>query len=153
MFGSVRSKFLSMLGSNNNVSFDAVERELEDIRHMTNPAWATAYRHMRQEQAWRGRPVFLCGGGAQLPGVRGVFRDSWVQQFGHHDLRELARPRDFDADRSVPFGRLAVAYGLSIPKPELGKYLLPKDSPDHTPRKTYKVKPDQEGPTWEWLGG
>lgn len=37
-----------------------------------------------------------------------------------------------------------VAYGLSIPKPMLERYTLPKDAPDQTPPRLRCVLPDRE---------
>jgi hypothetical protein len=78
-------------------------------------------------------------------------------------MRELPIPRDYQGGE-VPFQRMAVAYGLAIPKPEhgygsrpdgTGGPVLPQDSPDHTPPKRYKVFEgmggDQPYPTPFWL--
>ncbi len=132
---------------------DVVERTLERIRHLANPAWAEGYGHLKKETAWRGCPVFLCGGGALLPRVRSVFQQCWVTHWPAHEIRELPIPGDYRGD-GVPFQRMTVAYGLAIPKPEHGQYVLPKDSPDDTPPKRYKhydgMGGDQLYPTPDW---
>lgn len=133
---------------------EIVARALEAIRRATRTAWFDAYGHLKKETAWHGCPVFLCGGGALLPRVGEVFKRCWVPNWPPHDLRELPTPRDFHGD-GVPFHRMTVAYGLAVPKPEHGRYVLPKDSPDHTPPKRYKryegMGGDQLYPTPGWV--
>jgi len=143
---------------------EVVVKALENIRHLSKEAWATGYNHLRQESEWRRCPVFLCGGGADLPGARKVFRQCWVPNWPYHELRDLPKPREYQDD-GVPFRRMAVAYGLAIPKPEhgygsgpdgKGGPVLPKDSPDHTPPKFYRgpqgAGGDQLYPKPGWLG-
>lgn len=133
---------------------DRAVEALERIRTMTKRAWASAYGHLKKETVWRGCPLFLCGGGALLPGADAVFRQCWVRQWPPHELRDLPTPSDYRGD-GVPFRRMAVAYGLAIPKPEHGGFVLPKDAPDHTPPKRYKryegMGGDQPYPTPDWL--
>lgn len=107
---------------------------LSEIHHNMNWTWAAAYNKYRANSAWQGRPLFLCGGGAKLPWVHEMFARSWVPNYPNHNVRPLPTPRNYeDLNGAVPFDRLAVAYGLAQPKPELAEYVLPKDSPDQTP--------------------
>jgi hypothetical protein len=50
---------------------------------------------------------------------------------------------------------MAVAYGLAVPKPQHGNFVLPKDCPDHSPEKRYKryeaAGGDQLYPTPDWV--
>jgi len=49
-------------------------------------------------------------------------------------VSRLPTPDDYDAGESAaPFERMAVAYGLARPTPELEDYLLPAEVGDHTP--------------------
>lgn len=135
---------------------DVVRTELEGIRHLANANWTEAYCHFKKPAAWQGRPLFLCGGGALLPGAVSVFRQSWMVRNGWepHVVRELPVPHDYEGN-GIPFGRMAVAYGLAIPKPLHGSFVLPKDSPDHTPEKRFKLYEgaggDQLYPTPGWV--
>lgn len=130
-----------------------VETALEQIRHCANPAWARGYGHLKKESAWRGCPVFLCGGGALLPRAQQVFRQCWVPSWPPHEIKKLPAPGNYQG-KGVPFQRMTVAYGLAIPGPEHGDYVLPNDSPDHTPPKRYKppggMGGDQLYPTPDW---
>ena len=135
---------------------ELVQAELENIRVATWRTWTDAYNHLRRQQDWMATPLFVCGGGSQLPGVKRVFSQPWVSQFSPHEVRSLPVPDDFDSlGGQVPFDRLSVAYGLAQPKPELGQYVLPKDSPDHTPPKVYRPIDrhwgDQPYPTDGWI--
>lgn len=135
---------------------DIVRRELEGIRRLTNANWTEAYNHFKKPSEWQRRPLFLCGGGALLPEAASVFRQSWMtcNHWEPHVVRELPVPRDYEGN-GVPFSRMAVAYGLAIPKPQHGSFVLPKDSPDHTPEKRYKryegAGGDQLYPTPGWV--
>ncbi len=46
--------------------------------------------------------------------------------------RRQSRTHD-PGDSNALFDRMAVAYGLTYPLPELDRYVLPKDAPDQTP--------------------
>lgn len=126
----------------------------EQIRHASNPGWAGAHRHLNRQGPWEGCPVFLMGGGALLPGVGTTFRRCWVPNWPPHELRSLPAPRNYQGG-DVPFERMSVAYGLSIPEPEHGAFILPNDAPDHTPVQSYR-KVDDSGdgklnPNANWL--
>jgi len=60
-------------------------------------------------------------------------------------LSSLLRPDDYDSgEAEAPFERMAVAYGLAIPKPMLERYTLPKDAPDQTPPRLRYHLPDRD---------
>ena len=76
-----------------------------------------------------------------------------------YPVHYLPAPEDYDsADGKVPFQRMAVAYGLSRPAPELGEFVLPADCPNHTPNPLPigKYKGIRDGghliPKPDWLG-
>jgi hypothetical protein len=112
-----------------------VRRELEKIWDALRATWTEGYRrHYKKQSAWENIPVFVCGGGAKLAGVKEVFARAWVPNFNNFSVRALPVPDDYDGLRgTVPFDRLSVAYGLTFLSPELGDFSLPSDSPDHTP--------------------
>jgi len=112
-----------------------VRKELEKIWNALRATWTEGYaRHYKKQSAWEDIPVFVCGGGAKLPGVKDVFARAWVPNFKNFRVRELPVPDDYDAlGGAAPFDRLSVAYGLTFLSPELGDFALPSDSPDHTP--------------------
>ena len=101
--------------------------------------WGLASKHLAKETEWEKVQVFLCGGGANLPYVERVFSTPWkwsnlqTRQV-KYPVSKLPTPDDYDAEEiDAPFERLAIAYGLARPIPELEHYVLPSQSPDHTP--------------------
>lgn len=128
-------------------------KAFEVIRHSSNPAWAEAYNHHAKSSYWEGCPVFVCGGGAQLPHTGRVFTTPYVPQWPNHKLLALPTPRDFETN-VAPFERMAVAYGLAIPAPEHPNAPLPNDSPNHTPMPRvldpYEKDGDQLVPNSKW---
>ena len=109
-----------------------VIRDSEDYRK----TWGSAYkRHLKKESAWEKVEVFVSGGGANLPFIEEVFSIPWWSQLKiKYPVSSLPAPDDFSAeDSGAPFQRMAVAYGLARPLPELEEYVLPADVPDHTP--------------------
>lgn len=123
---------------------DALERVWKDSREV----WWLAFSHLPTESEWRGNKVrvFVSGGGAHFPFVQEIFKKSWMskpglkQNWGPYPIGELPTPDNYKApdvykghSEIAPFYRLSVAYGLTIPEPELGHYVLPKDSPPGTP--------------------
>lgn len=113
--------------------------ELEEIweSRAYNHAWGDAYGYkLRKQSRWENVEVFLCGGGARLPGAENVFRRpwSWSNLKGVYPVSQLPVPENYDPGPArAPFSRLAVAYGLAIPKPQLERYVLPRRTPDQTP--------------------
>lgn len=132
-----------------------IEEELGAIWKRTSKGWSEAYGHLSTEAEWRGDKVdvFLAGGGALLPTADAVFQECpLMPRWGPYECKMLPTPDGFD-DRGghAPFGRMSVAYGLSIPIPELPVNVMPSESPDHTPPRfghsdLYSINED-EGPT------
>lgn len=101
--------------------------------------WGLASKHLNKQTEWEKAQIFLCGGGAKLPYVERVFSIPWewsdlqTRQV-KYPVSKLPTPDDYAAEEmDAPFERLAVAYGLARPIPELEHYVLPSRSPDHTP--------------------
>lgn len=113
---------------------------------MYKRTWTEAYIHLKKESAWRDVKIFLCGGGSQLPFVRDFASTPWWSHIDRsYEVEPLSKPEDFALPGNIPFYRMAVAYGLTLPKPLLRGYILPKDVPDHTPPPLQqKVTPDRE---------
>ncbi len=97
--------------------------------------WSRAYKHYRSQTAWENVEVFVGGGGSQLPFVKEILSKPWWDNIDARYRVDFIPPtEDYYMTKSViPFERIAVAYGLSIPKPKLEQYVLPLDSPDQTP--------------------
>lgn len=97
--------------------------------------WGSAYRHLKTQTKWKKVEIFLCGGGANLPHVEDVFSIPWWKNIKtKYAVSRLPTPDDYDAGESAaPFERMAVAYGLARPTPELEDYVLPDKVGDHTP--------------------
>jgi len=97
--------------------------------------WGSAYKHLKKQTKWEKVEIFLSGGGAFLPFAENVFSIPWWKQIeGPYTVNRLPEPEDYvPGEANAPFGRMTVAYGLSIPKPMLDRYTLPKDAPDQTP--------------------
>ena len=131
--------------SSNDALGAAVREELKAIWRSLRPAWSEAFGHLRKQTRFDGAKLFLCGGGSQLPGVQKIFRQAWIPNIRDFEVQRLLPPDDFDTlSGNVDFRRLAVAYGLTFLRPELGEFTLPADSPDHTPVIRYKKLP----PPW-----
>lgn len=130
--------------------------------------WGKAYSKNRKQNNWCKDHVkiFVCGGGCRLSGVKDIFKESWQDySWGPYAVEYLQAPPNFDTSdiksyHNAEFPRFAVAYGLTFPRPELLKSVLPKDCPDQTPRIsihndsvdryewTFEKKNDYRG-TWE----
>jgi len=113
-----------------------VKEQLETIWEKSRfPAWGAAYKKRKQGSEWKRNKVkvFVCGGGSGLPYVKEIFGRSWYEDsWGPYEVVSHFSPSDFGG-RPEDFSRLSVAYGLTFPRPELQKYVLPKDCPDQTP--------------------
>ncbi len=121
---------------------DELHKIWEEARY---PAWGKAFKKRRKESQWykNNVKVFVCGGGSKVPYVGEIFGRCWhCDGWGPYEVTPLTAPSDFDG-APKDFPRLAVAYGLTIPRPELAKYVLPKDCPDQTP----PLPPVWEGPS------
>ena len=86
-----------------------------------------------------------------LQTIQKVFADNvfsipwWDLIHGPYPVSRLPIPDDYDpGEAEAPFERMAVAYGLAIPKPTLETYTMPKDAPDQTPPKLHYVLPDRD---------
>ena len=139
-----------------------VRKTLEDIHLKATDVWRAAYRdNLKRQSLWKDVQVFISGGIANIPSVKSVFSAPWMQQLKNtrYPVHYLPTPEDYDsANGEVPFRRMAVAYGLSRPTPELGEFILPADCPNHTPDplpiKKYEGNRDGSGPrpNSNWLG-
>jgi len=133
---------------------------LKEIWGKTHPAWDNAYtNHLRREDFWKGEKVqiYISGGGASQNAVKEIFskprinKEKW-EEF-KHTLSLLPTPEDY-IDNDIPFFRLAVAYGLTNPKPNISlqDYILPKDAKNDTPvPKCKKIYNDDRIPNANWL--
>ena len=115
-----------------------VREQLEQIHALSRCIWADAFRHRKKETEWKNVQVFLSGGGSGLPGAVEVFRIPWWKhlraQGVQYRVEALREPDDYDnVGGRAPFSRMGVAYGLTVPRPLLGEFVLPKDCPDQTP--------------------
>lgn len=135
---------------------ERIQQALFDIWKSTHPIWGKAYSHCKKQTEWERDKVhvFVCGGGSKNPFVPKIFSESWMhrpgQDWGPYPLRTLPVPDDYDSlNGRVPFERLSVAYGLTIPKPELTEYVLPEDAPDHTPPPLPRIDIDARGSKYE----
>lgn len=109
-----------------------IERELRNLResHDYRRTWSSAYRlYGGGESTFEDVEIFLSGGGASLPSVRNIFAVPWWEELRvTYPVSELPIPDDYDSgETAAPFQRMAVAYGLSIPKPQLDKYVPPSE--------------------------
>lgn len=130
-----------------------VKQVLWRIHEAAQPVWSAAYKHLHKEMPWHRVEVFLSGGGAEVVGAEETFRSPWWQHLTQKHIRypvaALPEPDDYDSvDGRGPFSRMAVAYGLTYPEPELGDYTMPGDCPDHTPPPLPIRPPD---PTAPWV--
>jgi hypothetical protein len=113
--------------------FDEISR-LKNSREYYE-TWGSAYKRLKKQTEWEKVEIFLCGGGANLPHVEDVFSIPWWKNIKtKYAVSRLPTPDDYDAGESAaPFERMAVAYGLARPTPELEDYVLPDKVGDHTP--------------------
>ena len=129
---------LSTPGGINREELNAVRDGLATIWDRTSKGWSQAFKyHLRKSSEWSADKVqvFLAGGGASLSGASATFRECpLMQRWGPYPCSLLPAPDGYDSRNGVaPFARMSVAYGLSIPIPELEVNLMPSESPDHTP--------------------
>ena len=131
----------------------SVKKVLWRIHEEAQPVWSAAYKRLHTEMPWHRVEVFLSGGGAEVVGAEETFASPWWQHLTQKHIRypvaALPEPDDYDSvDGRGPFSRMAVAYGLTYPEPELGDYTMPRDCPDHTPPPPPIRPPD---PTAPWV--
>jgi len=131
---------------------------LEELKHDMNPTWVEAYRKYKVQSAFQGDAVqvFYTGGGALLPGVERIFCRSYMQNDPEHPIAQVPAPKEYEKrNPAVPFHRMSVAFGLTVPMPVLAEYVLPADVRDRTP-KLQPVDWDQRSavdtvyPTTDW---
>lgn len=134
-----------------------IEEELRNLKESKDykETWGKAYRnHLRGTDNWCHVNIYVSGGGANIPSIYNIFRDPWIPLQDESDrnvnvvypVKKLPQPEEYDpGDCRAPFERMAVAYGLTIPKPQLEGYKLPSECPDHTPPslKVYDFDPDE----------
>ena len=129
---------------------NAIHDELGQFgTHCGEPGVEGYARHYMRQSGWVNIPVFACGGGARLLGVKQIFAKAWVPNFEDFTVRDLPLPEDYDSHKgAVPFDRLSVAYGLTFLGPELGGFSLPAgDRP--TTHLSYAIKSFRSrGATW-----
>jgi hypothetical protein len=116
---------------------DSILNELNKLWESTEyyQTWGNAWTRYHGESLWEKVEIFVCGGGSHLPGVDKIFSRPWYPGLKvRYPVSELPVPEDYDPGESeAPFERMAVAYGLARPVPELGEYVLPGGVGDHTP--------------------
>lgn len=124
-----------------------VVKEINKLWEYSHPTWRQAYKHLSRLKFWNSVKVFVCGGGADIDYMKHKFREPWLQNLdAFWPIEDLPEPDTADLkfnslNGKVQFSRLAVACGLTIPKPVLDDYyILPKDCGDHTPAKPIELK-------------
>jgi hypothetical protein len=126
---SSKEKYKSLLSN--------IQKEIENLRSSGEyyKTWGSAYRHFKKQSKWEKVEVFISGGGANLPYVEEVFSNPWWNQINvKYPVSRLPTPDDYNpGEGNAPFERMAVAYGLARPIPELDEYILPGGAPDDTP--------------------
>lgn len=133
-----------------------VEDTLWRIWNGTARAWADAYRKDPGQSKWSGEAVrvFVSGGGALLPESTQVFSESWQPKWGPYLTRTVPGPDVGLQTTDLPFARLCVAFGLTVPRGDLGRFIMPDDVPVNTPPQTFKIDYSQDGdqliPRWGW---
>jgi len=143
----------NMTGNFNEMQKE-IFRELKQFKDSKEyvKTWGMAYGHLAGTSLWEKVEVFLSGGGAYWQPAKEVFSVPWIkltegrsERKVKYPVNPLPTPDDFnDAGTGAPFGRMAVAYGLTRPIPVLSEYVLPNDAPDHTPIRVRKVLPDRD---------
>ena len=142
-----RMEFLSLNPRESNV----VREELRKIwsskdYHRT---WGTAYHYkLKKQTSWQNVEVFISGGGSGFSDpAEDIFSRPWrwSNLKCEYPVRELPEPDNYAAQScDAPFLRMAVAYGLAIPRPELEEYILPSHTPDQTPAPLPELKLDRD---------
>jgi hypothetical protein len=102
--------------------------------------------HGRGNRTWDRARLMIFGGGAGLPPYRETFREA-LDQVGIHlpQIFDLPAATDLQRPPEVPFGRFAVAYGMSFFRQNLDGWRPPDDilpfstlyPPDDGPRPPY----------------
>lgn len=93
--------------------------------HLRRVIHHTKTKRYREAPAWRnGLPVFLCGGGSKMPFFDRLVQNhcDWLAEYLRSAGGRLLRlPQPNDLQGSIPeYHRLAVAWGLSHSRPNMG---------------------------------
>jgi len=135
-----------------------IKKELFSLWESSHFVWQEAYSHLKKQSEWGKQKVqiFTCGGGSKIPFIEEIFCQSWMKDWGPYPINKLPVPDDYDTvNDKAPFERMSVAYGLTQPLPEIGKYVLPGDCPIQTPP-PLPIKPihwwNRPTPNQDWLG-
>lgn len=105
----------------------------------TSPEWGAATSRLRNADFWRRVTLFTAGGASGFDVIREKFSVPIPYGLGsprqkvRYSVETIGKPRNYRSDDWAPYGRLAVAYGLTYPGPTLQGITLPSDAPDHTP--------------------
>jgi len=129
---------------------DQVKEKFEEFAssQVYKLTWGKAYGRLTNQELWRNVKIFVGGGGCKAPFIDQIFSIPWcypnVQEA--YPIKQLPEPRNYDSlAGKAPFYRMAVAYGLAIPAPQLSNYDLPGECPDNTPpRKNVRDIPDYD---------
>lgn len=137
-----------IIGADVDALNKCVYKELCSLRDSAEykTTWGQAYRHLTQDVFWKDVEIFTCGGGSFLPQTIKVFSKPWWPNLNtEYRVSKLPVPDNYDPGESdAPFERMSVAYGLAIPIPKLDGYVLPENSPDHTPPPLPIYEPDSD---------
>jgi len=117
---------------------------IESLWEKTHDVWNLAYiKNNRKQGNWDADKVqiYTCGGGSLMPFIDEIFKHYSLmgRTFDgfEYPISNIPLPENYLQNNNVPFLRICLAYGLTIPEPSLGKYILPAEAPDDTPpRKT-----------------
>ena len=128
------------------------------MRNGTAQAWSAAYKKIPGQSKWTGSAVkvFLSGGGALIPESLRVFSVSWQPGWGPYPTCVVPDPDIGVKNSELPFARLCVAHGLTIPRGELGKFVMPDDVPAGERVEPFRIDYSQDGdqliPRPGWTG-
>lgn len=127
---------------------DAIKNEVYDLWKSNDyyRTWGAAHKIYNEQLIWEKVKVFTCGGGAGLPYIEDIFSIPWWDNLHvKYPVNGLPKPDNYDPGPcSAPFPRMAVAYGLSIPKQQLDRYVLPNDVVNQTPAPRPVLELDHE---------
>lgn len=140
-----------------------LDSHLISIYTLSKPTWGAAGDKLRDSDRWKEVKVFKGGGASSFQGLDEVFQVPVGWGHGNkginYDVIRVPEPNNYQSGRFAPFIGLSVAYGLSIPGPQLQDYVLPKDTKDHTPPVILAETNEAfdggytPNPTRGWLGG
>ena len=138
-----------------------IQKSLDELWELTHPVWDQAYRLKMRQSFWSENEVqvYICGGGAQMSYFIAdifckycLFGKKGTEPGGrpvNYPIKTIPEPDNYSkyilepdnySKIEVPFSRICLAYGLTIPEPLLGKYILPADAPNETPQPKIEFK-------------